>query len=84
MIELVNEKQDVQSALISQRPRKLCVIRDGIVVFTGELGSLKRFKDEVKEVVSGLDCGLSINNYNDILVGDTLEAYEEIEISRKL
>ncbi|MBE6341155.1 MAG: translation initiation factor IF-2 [Bacteroidales bacterium] len=63
---------------------KVRVIRDGIVVYTGELGSLKRFKDEVKEVVSGLDCGLSINNYNDILVGDTLEAYEEIEISRKL
>ncbi|MCQ2228186.1 MAG: translation initiation factor IF-2 [Bacteroidales bacterium] len=63
---------------------KVRVIRDGIVVYTGELGSLKRFKDDAKEVVAGLDCGLSITNYNDIQVGDILEAYEEIEISRKL
>ncbi len=63
---------------------KVRVIRDGIVVFTGELASLKRFKDDAKEVAAGLDCGLAINNFNDILVGDILEAYEEIEISRKL
>jgi len=63
---------------------KIRVIRDGIVVFTGELASLKRFKDDAKEVAAGLDCGLAINNYNDIQVGDILEAYEEIEISRKL
>jgi len=63
---------------------KVRVIRDGIVVYTGELGSLKRFKDDVKEVSAGLDCGLSINNYNDIQVGDIIEAYEEIEVTRTL
>ncbi len=63
---------------------KVRVIRDGIVVHTGELGSLKRFKDDAKEVVAGLDCGINITNYNDIVVGDTIEAYEEIEVSRKL
>lgn len=63
---------------------KVRIIRDGIVVYTGELGSLKRFKDDVKEVVAGLDCGLNIANYNDIQVGDIVEAYEEIEVSRKL
>jgi translation initiation factor IF-2 len=60
------------------------VIRDGIVVHTGELGSLKRFKDDVKEVVAGLDCGLNINNYNDIQVGDIIESYEETEIKKTL
>ncbi len=63
---------------------KVRVIRDGIVIHTGELGSLKRFKDDAKEVVAGLDCGLNITNFNDISVGDTIEAYEEIEVSRKL
>lgn len=63
---------------------KVRVIRDGIVVHSGELGSLKRFKDDVKEVVAGLDCGMNITNYNDIKVGDIIEAYEEIEVSRKL
>ena len=60
------------------------IIRDGIVVYTGRLASLKRFKDDVKEVVSGQDCGLNIENYNDIKVGDIVEAYEVIEIKRKL
>ena len=60
------------------------VIRDGIVVYTGNLASLKRFKDEVKEVVSGQDCGLNIENFNDIKVGDIIEGYEQIEIKRKL
>ena len=60
------------------------IIRDGIVVYTGKLASLKRFKDDVKEVVSGQDCGLNIENYNDIKVGDIVEAYEVIEIKRKL
>ena len=60
------------------------VIRDGIVVYTGKLASLKRFKDEVKEVVSGQDCGLNIENFNDIKVGDIIEGYEQIEIKRKL
>ena len=63
---------------------KVRLIRDGIVVYTGELGSLKRFKDDVKEVAAGLDCGLNIANYNDIEVGDIIEAYEEIEVTRKL
>ncbi len=60
------------------------VIRDGIVVYTGNLASLKRFKDEVKEVVSGQDCGLNIENFNDIKVGDIIEGYDQIEIKRKL
>ena len=66
------------------RTSKVRVIRDGIVVYTGELGSLKRFKDDVKEVVSGMDCGLNIANYNDIKVGDIVEAYNIVEIKRKL
>ena len=66
------------------RTSKVRVIRDGIVVYTGELGSLKRFKDDVKEVVSGMDCGLNIANYNDIKVGDIVEAYNIIEIKRTL
>ncbi|MCM1489629.1 MAG: translation initiation factor IF-2 [Muribaculum sp.] len=60
------------------------VIRDGIVVYTGELGSLKRFKDDVKEVVSGYDCGLSVAGYNDIREGDLIEGYEEVEVKKKL
>lgn len=60
------------------------IIRDGIVVYTGALASLKRFKDEVKEVVSGQDCGLGLENFNDIKVGDIVEGYEKIEIKRTL
>ncbi len=60
------------------------VIRDGIVIYSGELGSLKRFKDDVKEVVSGYDCGLSVQGYNDIREGDLIEAYEEVEVKKKL
>ena len=60
------------------------MIRDGIVVYTGKLGSLKRFKDDVKEVGSGFECGLNIENFNDIKVGDIVEGYEQIEIKRKL
>ena len=67
-----------------KRTNKVRVIRDGIVIHTGELGSLKRFKDDVKEVVAGLDCGLNINNFNDIRVGDIIEAYEETEIKKTL
>ena len=66
------------------RNAKVRVIRDGIVIFTGELGSLKRFKDDVKEVMAGYDCGLNIANYNDIKVGDIIEAYQIVEIKRKL
>lgn len=60
------------------------VIRDGIVVYSGNLSSLKRFKDDVKEVQSGYECGLSIHNFNDIKVGDIIEGYEEVEVKRKL
>ncbi|MCD8193920.1 MAG: translation initiation factor IF-2, partial [Tannerellaceae bacterium] len=67
-----------------KRTNKVRVIRDGIVIHAGELASLKRFKDEVKEVVSGLDCGLNIQNFNDVQVGDIIEAYEETEIKKTL
>ncbi len=60
------------------------LIREGIVVYTGELGSLKRFKDDVKEVTKGYECGLNISNYNDLKVGDVVEAYEEVEVKQKL
>ena len=66
------------------RNAKVRVIRDGIVVYTGELGSLKRFKDDVKEVHMGMDCGLNIQGYNDIKVGDVVEAYTIEEIKRTL
>ena len=66
------------------RQSNIRIIRDGIVVYTGRLASLKRFKDDVKEVVSGQDCGLNIENFNDIKVGDIVEAYEIIEVKRKL
>ena len=66
------------------RQTKIRVIRDGIVVFTGNLGSLKRFKDDVKEVSAGFECGLNIENFNDIKVGDIIEGYQEKEVSRKL
>jgi translation initiation factor IF-2 len=66
------------------RNTKVRVIRDGIVVYTGELGSLKRFKDDVKEVATGYECGLNIHNFNDIKVGDIIEGYEMVEMKRKL
>ncbi len=65
-----------------KRSCKVRLIRDGIVRYTGELGSLKRFKDDVKEVLSGYECGLSIAGYNDIHVGDLIEGYEEKEVAR--
>ena len=60
------------------------IIRDGVVVYTGKLSSLKRFKDDVQEVQKGYECGLSIENYNDIKVGDIVEGYEEVEVKRTL
>ncbi len=66
------------------RNSRVRVIRDGIVVYTGELGALKRFKDDVKEVVSGLECGLNIQNFNDIKQGDYVEAFSETEVKKKL
>ncbi len=67
-----------------KRGSKVRLIRDGIVRYTGDLGSLKRFKDDAKEVVAGLECGLSIQGYNDIQVGDLIEGFEEIEVARAL
>ena len=67
-----------------KRTDKVRVIRDGVVIHTGELESLKCFKDEAKEVVSGLECGINIKNYNNIEVGDIIESFEEIEVRRKL
>ncbi|WP_289756554.1 translation initiation factor IF-2 [Muribaculum intestinale] len=67
-----------------KRSCKVRLIRDGIVRYTGELGSLKRFKDDVKEVLSGYDCGLSIAGYNDIQEGDFIEAFEEVEVKKTL
>ncbi len=66
------------------RNNKIRIIRDGIVVHSGELESLKRFKDDVKDVVKGYECGLKIKNYNDINVGDIVEAFEQVEVKRKL
>ncbi len=67
-----------------KRGSKVRLIRDGIVKYTGELGSLKRFKDDVKEVVSGYDCGLNIAGYNDVHEGDMIEAFEEVEVKKTL
>ena len=66
------------------RQTKLNLVRDGIVVYTGELASLKRFKDDAKEVNAGYECGLSIKNYNDMRVGDIIEGFEEVEVKRTL
>ena len=67
-----------------RRSARVRLIRDGIVIYTGELGSLKRFKDDVKEVVTGYECGLNITNYNDVKVGDLVEAYEEVAVKKNL
>lgn len=69
---------------IIKRTSKVRVIRDGIVIHSGYLGSLKRFKDDVKEVKNNYECGLNIDKFNDIKVGDIVEAYEEVEVARKL
>ena len=73
----------VKSGKIS-RTDKVRLIRDGIVKYDGVLGSLKRFKDDAKEVVAGLECGLNIENFNDVQVGDVIEAYQEIKVKKKL
>ncbi len=67
-----------------KREHKINLVRDGIVLYSGELGALKRYKDDVKEVVQGMECGISVKNFNDIKTGDVVEAYEEIEIKRTL
>ena len=66
------------------RSSRVRVIRDGVVTYTGELSSLKRFKDDAKEVSKGYDCGMQVKNYNDIQVGDILEAFQEVAIKKKL
>ena len=60
------------------------LIRDGVVIYTGELSSLKRFKDDVKEVAKGYDCGMQVKNYNDIKEGDVIEAFREVEVKKTL
>ena len=67
-----------------KRSNKIRLIRDGIVIYTGELASLKREKDDVKEVSSGFECGLNIDKYNDIKEGDIIEAFEEIKVKKTL
>ena len=69
---------------VIKRTSKVRIIRDGIVIHSGVLGSLKRFKDDVKEVKNNYECGLNIDKFNDIKVGDIIEAYEEVEVARKL
>ncbi|WP_034061142.1 translation initiation factor IF-2 [Lacinutrix jangbogonensis] len=66
------------------RNSQIRLIRDGVVVYTGELDSLKRFKDDVKEVAKGYDCGMQVKNYNDIKEGDVIEAFHEVEVKKKL
>ncbi|MEO8823787.1 MAG: translation initiation factor IF-2 [Ginsengibacter sp.] len=66
------------------RNNRIRLVRDGIIVHTGELGSLKRFKDDVKEVINNMECGLTLKNYNDLKTGDLVEAFEEIEVKRTL
>ena len=66
------------------RSSRVRVIREGVVAYTGELGSLKRFKDDAKEVAKGFECGLNIERFNDIKVGDVVEAYEEVEVKQTL
>ncbi len=66
------------------RNTKVRVVRNGIVVHTGELGSLKRFKDDVKDVANGYECGLNINKFNDLQVGDVIEGYDMVEVKKKL
>ena len=66
------------------RNSQIRIIRDGVVIHTGVLTSLKRFKDDVKEVAKGFDCGLQIKNYNDIELNDVIEAFHEVEVKKKL
>jgi translation initiation factor IF-2 len=67
-----------------KRSSNIRIVRDGVVIHTGELDSLKRFKDDVREVKSGFECGLSLKNFNDVIVGDVIEAYETTEVARTL
>ena len=66
------------------RNNRVRLVRDGIIIYTGELGSLKRFKDDVKEVTNNMECGVSIKNYSDAKARDMIEAFEEVEVKRTL
>jgi len=66
------------------RSTRVRVIRDGIVIYTGELGSLKRFKDDVRDVSAGYECGLNIEGFNDIKVGDVIEGYQTVQVKKTL
>jgi translation initiation factor IF-2 len=66
------------------RNSKIRIIREGVVVYTGELTALKRFKDDVKDVAKGYDCGIQIKNYNEIEQLDIIEAFQEVEVKKKL
>ena len=67
-----------------KRSDKARLIRDGIVIFSGEINALKRFKDDVKEVSTNFECGISLTNCNDMQEGDTIETYQQIEVKQKL
>ena len=67
-----------------RRNAKVRLLRDNVVIHTGELDSLKRFKDDAREVKSGFECGLSLKNYDDVKIGDTLEVFEVVEVARSL
>ena len=67
-----------------RRKTNIRIIREGVVIYSGKLSSLKRFKDDVNEVKQGFECGISIENYNDLKLQDIIEGYEEIEIKRNL
>jgi len=67
-----------------QRSNKIRLLREGIVIFEGEIDNLKRFKDDVREVEAGYECGLNIRNYNDLKIGDIIEAFKIIETKKKL
>ena len=69
---------------IVRRSAKVRVLRDNVVIHDGELDSLKRFKDDAREVKAGFDCGLSVKNFSDLKVGDQLEVYDVVEVARTL
>ena len=67
-----------------KRSDRARLIRDGIVIYTGDINALKRFKDDVKEVATNFECGISLQNYNDIKVGDIIETFQEVEVKQTL
>jgi len=69
---------------VVRRNRPIRVLRDNVVIFEGELESLRRFKDDANEVKAGLECGIAVKNYNDVKVGDQIEVFERVEVARTL